>query len=282
MRKIAVIVSSLALAVTLGACGGETSGNASAASGTPAPGQPNPGGGDALADTSALASAVDKQANGKQSVHAEVKAEPVGVSGKGQLRFGSNPGMAMTMNTPEGEQQMVMVADGVYTTANEAMRQQGVTTKWVKFARGGEDPGSKLFTALADLMVESSDVTKQVEKAKASGRIIKTAKEQIDGQPTTRYTIEADVAKLVENEKNALAKLGMQLMLNQGVKTLPFDFWLNNENLPVQVVNETPAIAGQPAIKTTAKYSNWGAPVQITVPPANEVGDPPKVQMPPR
>ncbi len=57
------------------------------------------------------------------------------------------------------------------------------------------------------------------------------------------------------------------------------ELWLNKDTLPVQITTDQTALLqaigapGDGESKTMTKYTEWGVPVTVTAPPADQVGD---------
>lgn len=254
----------LVLVLVLGACGGEK--------------DDNPGGGGAiLADVNALAAAVSTQTANKNSAHItfELTGGAESVKGEGSYRLVPDLAGDFAMRVDEGPNRFIVLDKTIYMQLPEKDRKQmGVDKPWVRFVQGGADIGSKVFTYVADSMIDQADITKQIEKMKAAGAITKTAKEELDGQQTTHYTIEVEVAKLIEIEQDMLVKAGLEELKRKGVTKIPYELWLSADNLPLKIVIDTAGPGGASG-KVTMRWDRWGEPVDIKAPPADQVADPP-------
>lgn len=133
---------------------------------------------------------------------------------------------------------------------------------WIRFARfaAGTD-------GLVDAMIEQADIGRQLEKIRAAGSVTGTATEHLDGRPVTRYTIDVDLARLIDAERDAVVRGSLRELAKRGVTRIPYRLWLDGENLPVRIAVDLPGRS------TTTDYSRWGEPVQVAAPPGNQVTD---------
>jgi hypothetical protein len=101
----------------------------------------------------------------------------------------------------------------------------------------------------------------------------KLGTETIDGVKTTHYSVTVDVkdaiAKATPKERKALERL-LRLPKEYGVNTTPttIDVWIGNDGLVRQMTEDLPALG-----KVTTIFSDWGAPVHIEAPAADDTID---------
>ena len=105
--------------------------------------------------------------------------------------------------------------------------------------------------------------------------IANSTEEQVDGQNTVRYELVTDVQQAAAEAESEAAKNSYQLLLDNGVTELKSTLWIGEDGLPVkaEAVNPAMNVMGReiPETTVTMTYSDWGAPVQITEPPADQV-----------
>jgi hypothetical protein len=111
----------------------------------------------------------------------------------------------------------------------------------------------------------------------ASGPITTVGDESVRGVATTRYRTTVDPNK-------AMAQLGadergiVQQMLKQ-LGTSPVDVWIDGQGRVRRVQNSLsfstsgPSTNGLKSLASTTEFYDFGTPVTITVPPANQVAD---------
>jgi hypothetical protein len=145
---------------------------------------------------------------------------------------------------------------------------------WVKLSfaqfvgsRGNSEDPSQI---LAVLNAQSSSVTK-------------VGTEQIAGVRTTHYRAQLDLSKVAPGAGPAGQKLLAQLPALTGSSTLPVDVWIDATGKPRQLVysatlKQPPAGASPAASQAfpetttiTLDLSDYGTPVHVTLPPADQV-----------
>ncbi|WP_018654811.1 LppX_LprAFG lipoprotein [Actinomadura flavalba] len=94
--------------------------------------------------------------------------------------------------------------------------------------------------------------------------------ENVGGVETTHYKGTLPVSEALgklEGEARAAAEKAFQQL---GAQTINFDVWVDKDGLPRKHVSVFDTNSGRST--TTALYSDYGKPVQVTEPPAAEVG----------
>ncbi|HEX5404459.1 MAG TPA: hypothetical protein VFX16_19405 [Pseudonocardiaceae bacterium] len=218
-----------------------------------------------------LGAAVRHGATAKNSVHVRMRMTVPGagaITASGDMKFaGAKTAISLTMNEPTmGNLRMVLLDGTLYMKLPAAMAGLvgGSDDKpWLKLAFGADNP---ITQALGANFTDELDPTKLLDQFKSAGTITKVTHETLNGQQTTHYAITVDVAKLGGTD---------QSLSGLTASTIPFDIWVNSDNLPVRIVSKmgfaSPGGSSQEAV-LTADYTNWGQPVTITAPPADQVG----------
>ncbi|POM25423.1 hypothetical protein BTM25_40670 [Actinomadura rubteroloni] len=148
-------------------------------------------------------------------------------------------------------------------------------------ATNGGKPWSKI--ALSDLSATSGlnlsglmDQARQQSPAEqtkmltASRDVREVGTETVDGVPARHFAGTVPVtAALGKLDAQTRAKLEQQYQ-KLGVSTLTFDLWVGSDDLPRKMVSRLSTSSGP--MTTTASYSGYGKPVDVTPPPASEVG----------
>ena len=105
---------------------------------------------------------------------------------------------------------------------------------------------------------------------------------QVGGRAGETYRVSLPVAALaqltsatglpLDVQQRAQVRKGVDALAAQGVTVLSADLTLDGQDRPLQLTSATPALAGGvPSTKVTAAFSGWGAPVEVTAPPAAQV-----------
>jgi hypothetical protein len=258
MRKAGMVAASLALVLGLTACGSKEAGVPVAGDGTG--GSASSGGSQARElDALGLAAAINDNSKAKQSAKIAMRMNAAGqaITMDGQMkRDGADTAMQMTMDMASIKMEMILVDKVLYMKLPAEMTGAlgaSSTKPWFKVSSTGTDPLSKQMGP----MLEQLDDSKQ-------------AKETLDGEQTTHYWITLDMAKMAKSSDPNMKQAG-EAAAAAGMKSMDMEMWLNADNLPVKVVTKAPA-AGQ-TVEVVATYTDWGKPVDIKAPPADQVGE---------
>lgn len=253
MRKALIAAGALALALTVGACGDDKK------SGSPIGGDNGGTGqtGGIFNDAQSLVDAAKEGTQNAKSVKFTMEGTTAGQTLKGQgaaVFDGANTKMSMTMDMMGQQIEVRLIGTTMYMKMPAGMPGADPSKPWMKLDLSGM-PGAG--------QIENSDPTKMLETMLAAGAEIKNSEQtELDGQQVTHYSIEVDTAKMMEKMGGASGQVP------SGMEKMPMEVWINAENLPVQVEVD---MAGQG--KMTMKYSDWGSPVTVEEPPADEVGE---------
>ena len=141
-------------------------------------------------------------------------------------------------------------------------------------------PGSFYKLELSDLagtsLAAGSDPTSSLGSlAGVSGEVSKVGTEQVRGEKTTHYRGTIDVQKALARLTGVNRDLVQKSLVANGVKTLPFDAYLDAQGrLRKYVQHVTLTAKGQTADSTTTvELYEFGTKVDVTAPPASQVKD---------
>ncbi|AXB45038.1 hypothetical protein [Amycolatopsis albispora] len=276
MRKTALAASGFALLLALTACGSEST---PTTTNTAAPQAADKPASSLFNDAQELVRTASSKADQSKTAKFTIDMNMMGqkISGSGQGSFeGTNSKMSMTMQMMGMSLEMRMIDGQVYIKMPEGQRAGG--KPWIKADKA----------ALAELgqsmdQAEQSDPRKFLEMIQKAGKINKAEPATLDGQEVSHYVIDLDLKKAGGMAGASEAQLSQ---LPDGV-IVPLELWLNAEQLPVQITMDMGAMMKKMAeqsgqqlppgdAKMTMKYSDWGAPVEVEAPPADQVGTMPK------
>ncbi|MEU6642192.1 hypothetical protein ABZ863_06535 [Saccharomonospora sp. NPDC046836] len=270
MRKTATAASGLALVLALTACGSEdNAGSDGSFSGM-------------FSDPQALFQAASEGTSKSKSSKFQMDMNMAGMqlSASGEALYdGADTAMSMTMDVAGQSMEIRMVDQTMYMKLPDAMSSQMGGKAWVKISADGSDPLSQQMGSSFDQMAEQSDPAKTLEYIQKAGKIVNSEQTNLDGQDVTHYTIELDFAKIADDmgaSSGLTAEQAQQLASEVG--TVPMELWLTSDNLPVQIKLEMSKVmeaAGAPGQsgEMVMKYTDWGAPVNVEAPPADQVGE---------
>ncbi|RLK61093.1 hypothetical protein [Actinokineospora cianjurensis] len=257
----------VAAALTLTGCGGGT-----AQSGDNAASQPNGEAKKSAFDTlRGLTDAVKAKSSSVKSAHFTLTGDLAGQSmtGEGDFTFGGTANMQMSMKTREGHVSLRLL-DSVMYIKTPAEIEPGKS--WLKFDLNDKDNPLVAMLGKSLDSARQADPTATLERIADVSEITAVKTEEVNGQSTTRYTLAVDVTKLgmkaseLGMDEAAVAQLG-----TAGVKSFPADIWINGDDLPVRYAMEIPLSGKKVTMK--ADYTDWGKPVEIVAPPADEVAE---------
>ncbi|MHA6801085.1 hypothetical protein [Bounagaea algeriensis] len=168
-----------------------------------------------------------------------------------------------------GDQEMVATGDAVYVKVPQMAELGGESGKpWMKtdISELGQGMGDvSQFQDLQSMLPPGTEITG-------------TSQDQVDEQQATKYETVTDVRKAVQESPEQQKKM-LQPVLDAGVSELRQTVWVSEDDLPIRVRSTMPPmeVMGQqvPEMTTTVNYSAWGEPVDITVPPAEQVQEMP-------
>ncbi|SDH56550.1 hypothetical protein SAMN05192558_11178 [Actinokineospora alba] len=273
MRKKTLLVCGAAIAaLTLTACNSGDSSSAPAGSGgtTTAAAKPTKSGFDSL---KALSDAVTEKSDGEKSAHFTFKGEAGGqkLEGEGDFNFaGEKTAMQMTMSTPEGDITMRFLDNVIYMKMPQPL-QPG--KPWLKVDLADKNnPMVKAMGGSVDSM-KNADPRQTLKQLADAGEIKSSEEVELDGKPTTHYKILVDTSKL-KGSGLGMDEQSIAAMEKAGIKEMPVEVWVDEENLPVRFVVDVPG-KGAASSKVQADYTDWGKAVKVEAPPAAEVAEMP-------
>ncbi|MGC7097194.1 hypothetical protein ACPZ19_21180 [Amycolatopsis lurida] len=276
MRKTALAASGFALLLALTACGSESTPTTNNPAAPQADSKPTSS---LFNDAQELVRAASSKADQAKSAKFTIDMDMLGqkITGSGQGSFeGANSKMTMSMQMMGMSIEMRMVDGVVYMKLPEGQAPSG--KPWVKL-----DGADSAELGQAMNQAEQSDPRKILEMVQKAGKITKSESATLDGQEVSHYFVDLDLKKaggLGGASEKDLAQLPDGIVV-------PMELWLNAEQLPVQVSMDMGAMMQKVAeqsgqkmpggnAKMTMKYSDWGSPVEVEAPPADQVGTMPK------
>jgi hypothetical protein len=197
----------------------------------------------------------------------------------GDINYAAPTQMHLTMNINVAEA-MVLAGQkdpGITASMTEEIISNG-TTLYVKLPAamaknaGITKPWLSNTTALKQLGITSdsldSDPAKSLDKIKEFADIASATPDTLNGESVTHYVLKINQANykayIAKNLKNATITAAVK-----GLSDMNAEIWLNDKNLPVKQTS-TATVKGK-AYSTTITMTDWGKPVTITIPPADQV-----------
>lgn len=181
-----------------------------------------------------------------------------------------------------------MVVDGQTAYMRWAMFSQltGAETPWISFSapEGSAGSANPLGTATGDTYLQFI--------RGAGEEVTEVGKETVDGVTTTHYSTTIDLKALAEQSSDQIPAdqrehLDQALAQFKGTAELPVDVWIGDEDNQIRRLQMTMDFSqfggmdgltgagagklGDVSMVMTIDFSDLGAPVDITVPPADQV-----------
>jgi hypothetical protein len=175
----------------------------------------------------------------------------------------------------------VILKDGIEYVNLGALGLGGLlqgTRPWLKidFTAATNIPGAAGGLSSLIAVDQSTDPAQQVRLLLTSANLKKVGTETVDGVTASHYSGTVDVVKVVQQGAgSALTADQLQRLKNtlqqSGVTTEAIDLWLSSSALPVEVKT----VVNTKLVPFTADihYSDWGSPVTVNAPPADQVTD---------
>ncbi|QFZ21848.1 hypothetical protein [Saccharothrix syringae] len=193
----------------------------------------------------ALAEATRVAAEAKRSVVVDLD---LSAAGRGTCELRTTDFAASCRLAPGDAEEVayVMVPDALFVRIPQGQAPQP-DKPWLRL--DPNDANDPLGQAMAEVAVRLRD-TADLRKALPEGaRITGRAEEELSGRRTVRYTAEVSA----DGQPSVLR------------------LWVDEQDLPVRSEVRTPAEGGD--VVRVADYRDWGAPVEITPPAPEQVGE---------
>jgi hypothetical protein len=237
--------------------------------------------------------ASSKAVASKQSakVHMTVRAPAVNEDADGSMSFGSSLGMDLTVQMSSSNPKtsaafsqmgkMEMRMSGLVAYMNVGDSQQMMSAlggkPWMKidFANLSGVPMLSSFSFLKD-MGKNNDPSAKLKSMLASPQLKKVGEEQRNGVRTLHFSGDVSATDLVKGSAGSgltqqdLDSLS-QTAKQAGVTSTTYDVRVDGNGLPVEIKFSENTNAG--AVSGDISYSDWGTPVTVTVPPADQTVD---------
>ncbi|OLT46512.1 hypothetical protein BJF85_16875 [Saccharomonospora sp. CUA-673] len=278
MRKTA-LAAGAAATLLLAACGGgdDTAGGNGAGGGDGADG----GGGAAgslFGDAQELAGAATQSTADRMSYTFTLTTDIGGVTATGEgegIHDGEDSRASVTMDMMGQQIETISIGTTTYTKMPAEMGGDP-NRPWMKMdlAEDGD---------AAAAMLEYNDPATAMEWVEKAGEITGSEETTLDGEQVTHYTVDLDYQKMMDDFADLTGETPPE-QLREIDATMPMEIWLNSDQLPVKLTMDMSEMMGQVAqqqgggaegVPDSAgmemTYDNWGEPVDITEPPADQV-----------
>lgn len=282
MQRTTPLIACLAVGlVALGACATTSTGSATSASGAPR-----------ITTAAQLADAVSASADRAGTVHFTTRKvdDFVAAAGVGVLKLGSPTqiddtvtGAATFAPSQQNSTHVITTGGKAYLTPPKALLSPG-EPPWLQvhpsLPAWQSQSRANLLAPYFEDAVQDTDPTVLIRQLAPAATIASATPATLDGVSTTNYVLSVDLAKLAASlPANSDRKELYQSVARQGTKTMSVDVWLSSAQLPVRY---SMTLAGHDAIQNktvtytfVGTYSQWGQPVTIAPPAADQVSSQP-------
>jgi hypothetical protein len=216
-----------------------------------------------------------------KSVHVTGTISGGGFSGNldAQEQFSPSVAMKATLTTSAVDVTEIFLGDTIYLKMPQMSAELGGKT-WVKFDLSSM---GSLGSALVSMVnsAKSIDPSQQLQMLLASGNLHKVGTETVDGVQAAHYAGTVDAATLLDNQvattnltPDQISQI-KSLLKASGITTESIDVWAASNGLPVREKVTTSTATGVAAgtANVDLHLSDWGKPVSVSAPPADQVGD---------
>ncbi|WP_051712913.1 hypothetical protein [Spirillospora albida] len=206
-------------------------------------------------------------------------AQQVTASGDMQYRLKPELAFSMKMDAMEaagksmGGMEQRLIGQTMYMKMPMLSQLGGGSAKpWMKFSL--EELSKQSGVNLTEMMQQSQqmDPVQNTKMLTASKDVREVGKETIDGVQTTHYAgtynMQDALAKLPAEQQEAARKSFAQ----SGMSSMTFDLWVDGQQLPRKMTMQSNKTA-QGTMSMSMTYRDYGKPVEIVAPPADQVGD---------
>ncbi|MGD0881349.1 MAG: hypothetical protein ABSB09_07265 [Acidimicrobiales bacterium] len=272
-RQRRVAVGVLGAAVLLAGCGGAASstGSSSGTASTAAPGSPAAVVLDAyqrtVADRTADVSLTETVTGGTTGT--------VTVNGSGQVDFTTGDAQFTLTVPPVGSITMRLLKPEVYLqlpAAADAGLPGGVSWVSLDLDTVTKSLTGQSLSQLSSSADVSTDGLSYLEGVSADG-VTTVGPATIDGVSTTEYSATIDLAKVGDQRPPRVRAALQRLESSVGLSNVPIQVWIDAQGQVRQESFQETVTAGgaSHSVSATIGYSDFGTPVSVVAPPANQV-----------
>ncbi len=174
--------------------------------------------------------------------------------------------MAMQMTTAGQTRRMdmVMTREGLYVHVDGAPMPEG--KKWGFYTRQNSGEVTALLRGFGPGATVGAELDYVQPRA---ALIVNRTEEQLDGTPTTRYDLVVDPMKMAKVIEDPDIQLQHTQLAEYGI-TIRATAWVDNTGAPHKAEYRF-ELNGKIVKQSTTRFTDWGKPIDITVPQPAEV-----------
>lgn len=229
-------------------------------------------------------------AKNSAKVHMTMTSPAISENADGALSFGSSLAMNLTLQMSSSNAQtgaalsqmgkMEMRMTGLVAYVNMGNSQQMMDAlqgkQWMKIDFNHLDgvPGLSNFAFMKD-MGKNNDPSEKLKAMLASPDLKKMGQETRNGVQTLHFSGTVTADDMLKSAANGLTQQDLDSLKSAaqqaGISQTQYDVWVDGNGLPVEVKFSEQTNAG--AVAGDISYSDWGTPVSVAAPPADQVVD---------
>ncbi|MCR6482245.1 hypothetical protein M8542_05430 [Amycolatopsis sp. OK19-0408] len=157
-------------------------------------------------------------------------------------------------------------------------RQAAIPGKpWLGTDPDNPDIYAQMAAAAVPLLAELPDLGRALTEIDRAGRIVSANQTTLRDQPANHYRLEIDAARAPDLFPEFAQPPVDGKPAPPVTAKLPAELWLDTADRPARFTIDLspgfPPAAADAAVKGTTDYRDWGDPVEITAPPADQVAD---------
>jgi hypothetical protein len=256
--RAAVLVAAVALGAA--GCGGDGSGGGLEIGGPE----------DARAAVAAAADVADAASSSSFTIEL-VSTAPGVPEYSGEGSFLADGTGRLTMELDGVSIESLFVADAIYFSSD--VFAGVVDTPWVTVDLDVLSDSAGV--DLEALVGGGGDPTAALDQLRGAGEVAEIGTEEVRGVTTTRFHAVVDlhdaIAAAPEDQREALEQLLEQAETLLDSSVVEVDVWIDAEGRPARMTQLTELAGGHTTV--TMELFDWGVPVDLTPPPADEVTD---------
>jgi hypothetical protein len=146
---------------------------------------------------------------------------------------------------------------------------------WIRLDLATLSAGDDALSAIAS-QLRDADPSNNLEYLEGAQDVVLVGSEDVKGVPTQHYKFTIDMNKALEGTPEGFRAAVSTAMAQMGGNLLPGEVWLGDDGLPRRFVYDMDLskAAGKPTVvHFLMEMSDFGQPVQITIPPDNDMVD---------
>jgi hypothetical protein len=178
-------------------------------------------------------------------------------------------GDTQTSQTQPKQQVDLAIINGVgYVKSPLLLAEPG--KPWIRVTPNGHDLGTQVLGSALEQLKHVTDPREAFAGVESATRIQSSARDAVDGRPTTRYDLRVNTARAAQIATDAQQRSRMRAAAEQGHPELEYQLWIDDSGLPARFTATRDVAQGQMSL--TSFYSDWGVATDIEAPPAELVG----------